>query len=122
MEIEEFGVVRVWFRYYEKGGGTLYFHLSLNGVEELDAPVGVNLLERGVLESRDGQRLEIEQLAVRRVLGRQDEVSEAHRKHGLAVHPPVSYKQASTIASNVKNLFGVVKEQEGAKQGTCTHK
>lgn len=66
-------------------------YLSLNGVEEVDAPVEVHPLEGRILQSRHRQRLEVKQLAVRRVLGRQDEVSEADRQNGLAVHPPVCH-------------------------------
>lgn len=66
-------------------------HLSLDGVEELDALLGVDLLELGVLEGGHRKRLQVQEFAVRRVLRGEDQVTEAHRKHGLAVHPPAGH-------------------------------
>mmetsp|Transcript_63082 Transcript_63082/g.203357 ORF Transcript_63082/g.203357 Transcript_63082/m.203357 type:complete len:299 (-) Transcript_63082:2328-3224(-) len=63
--------------------------LGLNGVEHLQALCRIELLCLWVAQCRKRQRLEVEQLCVRRVLLRQDKVPEGDGQQCLRVDPAI---------------------------------
>mmetsp|Transcript_70197 Transcript_70197/g.198108 ORF Transcript_70197/g.198108 Transcript_70197/m.198108 type:complete len:1103 (-) Transcript_70197:287-3595(-) len=65
--------------------------LRLDRVEDFESLRCVQLLGVGVPQRREGERLEVEQLGVRWVPLRQDEVPEGHRQQGLRIDPAVGY-------------------------------
>mmetsp|Transcript_19882 Transcript_19882/g.59474 ORF Transcript_19882/g.59474 Transcript_19882/m.59474 type:complete len:1131 (-) Transcript_19882:1421-4813(-) len=65
--------------------------LRLNRVEHLEALRGEELLGVRVAQRRERQRLEVEQLGVRRVLLREDQVAERDRQQRLRVDPTVRH-------------------------------
>mmetsp|Transcript_113777 Transcript_113777/g.326945 ORF Transcript_113777/g.326945 Transcript_113777/m.326945 type:complete len:596 (+) Transcript_113777:2084-3871(+) len=73
------------------GGVQSAERLRLDGIENLQALRGVNLLSVRISQGGERQGLEIEELRVRRILLRQDEVAERHRQEGLRVDPAVGH-------------------------------
>ena len=69
--------------------------MNLDGIEvrELVEPLVV-----GVVECGDGERLEVEEVCVRRVALREDEVLEGDGAVRLAPHPPVGHRPETQIS------------------------